>query len=101
MVWNTFRWSDSEYQRLLSLCRENDIEDPRQLSRFITNRRIGREFPNLAGDVEFSNGGVLENGIAPAVYHYLCVDLEFSQYSKNQIHVTKYTPNWVKYALNR
>ncbi|MGN0029756.1 MAG: hypothetical protein ACI35Q_08540 [Marinilabiliaceae bacterium] len=71
------------------------------MSWFITNNRIGREFPNLAGDVEFSNGGVLENGISPAVYHDLCVDLEFSQYSKNQIHVTKYTPNWMKYALNR
>lgn len=95
------RNGNDEYQRLLSLCRANNIKSPKYLSWFITNNKIGLEFPNLAGDVEFSNGGLLENGISPAVYHDLCVDLEFSRYNKNGIFVTKYTPNWEKHLRNR
>lgn len=95
------RGGNDEYQRLLSLCRGNNIKDPKDLSRFITFNKIGLEFPNLAGDVEFSNGGVLENGISPTVYHDLCVDLKFTPYNKKGVYVTKYTPNRKKHLLNR
>lgn len=95
------RDGNDEYQRLLSLCRRNNIKNPKCLSWFITSNNIGLEFPNLAGDVEFSNGGVLVNGISPAVYRDLCVDLEFARYNKNGIYVTKYTPNWEKHLQNR
>lgn len=90
------RESNSEYQRLLALCQENDIGTPRSLSWFITNNNIGYQFPTLAGDVKFSDGGMLENGISPKVYRDLCVDLNFGRHNKNGVYVTKFTPNGEK-----
>lgn len=95
------RWNNSEFQRLLYLCRENNIKDPKRLSWFITNNRIGCQFPTLAGDVWFSNGGMLENGISPEVYHDLRVDLGFARQSKSGVHVIGFTPNGEKYQREK
>lgn len=93
-----YRKFNVEYQKLLAICRKRNISNPRELSWFITQNRIGYMFPTLTGDVEFSSGGTLENGISPAVYGCLCYDLGFERQNKNRIYVTKFTPNGAKRA---
>lgn len=83
---------EAEYQELLSICRKNDIGSPRHLSAFITRKRLGRRFPSLAGDVDFSNGGTLHNGISPDYYGKLCRDLGFDG-PRSKTYVTGFTPN--------
>lgn len=84
---------DGEYERLLRFCRREGISSPKELTDYITENDLSEEFPNLTGDVEFSSGGTLSNGIAPSVYGDLCRDLGFGGKSDNDNRVTGYTPN--------
>lgn len=88
---------ENEYQELLSICRDRRISSPAALTRYITNNRMDRRFPRLAGDVDFSNGNTLRNGIAPKYYRRLCRDLDFNNPFKKKISVTGFTPNYRKY----
>lgn len=85
-----------EYKELLDLCKSSNVHSPYDLSRYLSDNNMGEKFPHLAGDVEFSSGYVLKNGISPRVYASLCRALNYDG-TKKDTFVVKYTPNVSKY----
>lgn len=87
----------SEYEMMLDICKQANLSSPFDLSIFISRKKLGERFPKLAGDLEFSDGKSLHNGISPDIYSQLCSDLGYDRPS-TQKYVVRFTPNGEKHS---
>ena len=70
---------DAEFWRLVADFRPRGFTHSIQVSRYITDNKIGYKYPRIAGNLDFENASgdewTLKGGIAPRWFRRLCEEL--------------------------